>query len=327
MNQKSDDTFNTPILFITFNRPNHTRRVFDEIKKQRPKYFFVFQDGVREGNEADVVKCAAVRSIFDESMDWDCELHTCYSDKNLGCGKGPVTGTTWFFDHVEQGIIIEDDAVPAPDFFKYAEDLLSLYKENQQIKAIGSMNIDGKKQGDSSYYFSMMNRNLCAWATWKRAWSDFDYCMDKISVSQLKSAMMKYNTTKKEINYWCDRLDEIHRNRLNESSWDMQFLMSIWLCHGIGICPNMNLSTNIGFDSEGTHTQDNKNAAANLNTGCILPLKHPTNIRILRNADLNYHKKYFQPNEYGWQGIKRMPYRFNKKLKKLFGHEGSWIKK
>lgn len=319
--------FNTPILLITFNRPEHTRKVFEEIKKQKPPTLFVFQDGTREGNKADVEKCKAVRSIFEEPIDWDCKLNTYYANENLGCGLGPTTAITWFFENVQQGIIIEDDAVPAPDFFEYAEVLLEKYKLNDQIKVIGSMHLDGKSYGDGSYHFTMMNRNLCAWATWKRVWTDFDYFMDKISLSQLMSAMMKYNATKKEINYWCDRLDEIHRNRLNESSWDMQFLMSIWLRHGMGICPNVNLSTNIGFDSEGTHTQDNKNAAANLSTGCILPLKHPTNIRILRNADLNYHKKYFQPNEYGWQGIKRMPYRFNKKLKKLFRHEGSWIKK
>lgn len=327
MNQKLDSIFNTPILFITFNRPNHTKRVFDEIKKQRPKYLFIFQDGARNGNDGDSEKCAAVRAIFEESQGWNCELHTYYSDKNLGCGIGPVTGIQWFFDNVDQGIIIEDDAIPAPDFFLYAENLLNRYKENQQIRAIGSMNINGNKQGDFSYYFSMMNRNLCAWATWKRVWSDFDYYMDKIPLFCLKDALRKYGATPKEISYWCDRLDEIHKNRLNESSWDMQFLMSIWLSHGIGICPNVNLSTNIGFDAEGTHTKSSESRAANVSIDSILPLMHPSKILINRRADLNYHKLYFQPMEYGIIGLKRLPFRINKRLKDLLKHQGPWIKK
>ena len=77
------NTFNTPILLITFNRPNHTRQVWEAIKKQRPKYMYVFQDGAREGNATDTEKCAAVRAIFDEPLDWECEFKTFYSDNDF----------------------------------------------------------------------------------------------------------------------------------------------------------------------------------------------------------------------------------------------------
>lgn len=319
--------FETPILLITFNRPNHTRRVFEEIKKQKPKQLFIFQDGARQNNEADIEKYAAVRAIFTEPLDWDCELKTYYSDKNLGCGQGPATGISWFFEHVEQGIIMEDDTIPAMDFFLYAEELLVKYKEIDRIKVIGSMHIAGKKYDDNSYYFSMMNRNLCAWATWKRVWDKFDYYLTMVEKQTLFSALRKYGVTRREADYWCDRLDEIHKDRLNESSWDIQFLMSVWLENGIGICPNVNLSTNIGFDSEATHTVSSDSKAANVSTGVILPLVHPVKIKITRKADLDYHKFYFEPTEYGWSGFKRMPYRINKRIKRKIGIQGSWISK
>lgn len=319
--------FNTPILLITFNRPNHTRQVFEAIKQQRPKQLFVFQDGARQGNAADIEKCKEVRAIFKEPLDWECELHTNFSKVNLGCGPGPASGITWFFEQVEQGIIFEDDAVPAPDFFGYAEELLERYKNNHTIKVIGSMHLDGKNYGNVSYHFTMGNRNLCAWATWKRTWRDFDYYMKEVSIDNFKSSLNKYHTSNKEIDFWCSRLNEIHKDCLGHSSWDMQFVMSIWLKQGIGIFPNINLSTNIGFDDEGTHTISKNNPAANLDVGNILPLVHPVNIKINRKADLNYHKLYFQPEEYGWSGIKRLPFRINKKLKRLLGIKGSWIKK
>ena len=319
--------FQTPILLLTFNRPIHTLKVFDEIKKQKPTQLFVFQDGARDGNKLDIEKCEAVRAIFENLIDWKCELHTNFSEINLGCGQGPATGISWFFEYVEQGLIFEDDAVPAPDFFSYASELLERYKNENSIKVIGSMHLDGKSYRDGSYHFSMVNRNLCAWATWKRTWESFDYYLKNVSRKDLKRSLKLYHATTREIEYWCERLDEIHEDCLNHTSWDMQFLMSIWLNHGMGIFPNVNLSTNIGFDEQGTHTISVDNIAANVEVKSILPLTHPKIIRISRNADLNYHKLYFQTMEYGFSGLKRLPQRMNKRIKRFFGIKGSWIKK
>ena len=316
--------FKTPILLITFNRPDHTRRMFDVIKRQKPKSLFVFQDGAREGNIQDIEKCAAVRSLFKEPFEWECELKTFYSDKNLGCGLGPATGITWFFEQVVQGIIIEDDTIPGSDFFEYAEELLELYSEIDQIKVIGSIHLEEMKYGDGSYHFSMANRNLCAWATWRRAWNNFDYKLTNVSPVDLIRSMKKYNSSRREIEYWTEILDQLQHGNLIETSWDIQFLMSVWLKHGTGIFPNVNLSENIGFDHDATHTTHSNNILANVKAGSILPLSHPQEKHISRKADLNYHKLYFQPYEYGWQGIARLPYRINKRIKKLLGVKGSW---
>lgn len=318
--------FQTPILIITFNRPNHTRQVWDVIKKQRPKYMFVFQDGSREGNKTDIEKCAAVRSIFEDPLDWDCELKTYYSDVNLGCGPGPAAGISWFFEHVEQGIIIEDDAVPANDFFSFAENLLYMYKDNIDVRAIGSMKVDDRIYGKDSYYFSMMNRTLCVWATWKRAWNDFDYYLRNISKKEFYKALKHYKVTLRERDYWYERLLEVQKDGLGHTSWDMQFWMSIWLHKGIGISPNLNLSKNIGFDSEATHTTNFDCLAANIKTNSISTLTHPKKIKIFRNADLRFHKLYFAPYEYGRSGFKRLPFRINKRLKRMLNHTGSWLK-
>ena len=316
--------FQTPVLLITFNRPDHTRQVFDVIKRQKPKSLFVFQDGAREGNIQDIEKCAAVRDLFKEPFEWECELKTFYSDKNLGCGLGPATGITWFFEQVEQGIIIEDDTIPGRDFFEYAEELLVRYKETERIKVIGSIHLEERKYGDGSYHFSMANRNLCAWATWRRAWNDFGYKLTRVSSADLIRSMKKYKASRREIEYWTEILDQLQHGNLIETSWDIQFLMSIWLKHGMGIFPNVNLSENIGFDNNATHTTQSNNILANVKAGSILPLSHPQEILISRKADLSYHKLYFQPYEYGWQGIARLPYRINKRIKKLLGVKGSW---
>lgn len=322
---------NTPILLITFNRPEHTRRVLAEILMQEPQELYVCQDGAREGNKNDRIKCQEVRDVINEltsaysRANKNFKLHTLYQPVNLGCGPGPASGISWFFDNVEQGIIIEDDAIPHPDFFGYAEELLERYKDELDVRAIGSMHLDNRTFGDGSYYFSMMNRTFCAWATWRRAWLDFDLYHRDVSREQLNKCLKDYGCDLRMREYWCERLEEIHKDALNHSSWDQQFWMSIWLHHGKGIMPNVNLSSNIGFDEQGTHTTDSESVAANRETQSILPLKHPTEMRIQRTADIRFQRIYFSPWDYGWRGFKRMPMRINKRIKHLVRHEGSWF--
>lgn len=317
---------NAPVLLITFNRPTHTSRVLSAIREQCPKDLFVFQDGARDDHPEDSTCCAAVRDVIAKGVDWPCKLQTFYSDKNLGCGPGPAAAISWFFEHVKQGIILEDDAVPHPDFFTYAEELLERYKEDDRIMAIGSMKLGGKRYGDGSYYFSKMNHTLCAWATWKRAWIHFDYSLKDFSTADLNHCLKAYGTCLREREYWSDRLAEIHKNGLNDSSWDQQFWMSIWRRNGRGILPNVNLCTNIGFDQLATHTRDANSPAANIESQDILPLIHPSSDNIQRKADLDFQRHYFQPWDYGWEGFKNLPFRLNKRLKRFVGHDGPWIK-
>lgn len=317
----------TPILLITFNRPSHTRKVLEVIRAQQPEQLFVFQDGTRDGNENDIVKCAEVRQVVKDLVNWECELETYYSDVNLGCGPGPAAAITWFFEYVEHGIILEDDAVPNNDFFLYATELLDKYKENSEIMAIGSMNVDKQKWGDGSYYFSMMNRNLCAWATWKRAWQTFDLNLANVSRYELSSALRKYGCGILERAYWCDRLDEIHKDCQNNSSWDMQFFMSIWLQNKKGIIPNVNLSSNIGTIGEATHEMAVGNIIDNIPTQPILPLVHPSDDSVQEEADKQFHFMYFEPNKDKWSWYLKYYNVFNRFIKRKLGIKGALRKR
>jgi len=313
-----------PILLITFNRPNHVRCVLSEIRKQQPTELYVFQDGPREGNDKDTVKVQEVRDVIKELVVWPCELHTLYQNKNLGCGPGPMTALNWFFSENEMGIILEDDAVPHPDFFGYAEELLEKYKDDNSVRAIGSMNVDTQTWGDGSYYFSMMNRNLCAWATWRRAWKDFDLYLRDTKWRILDKALRQYGCGFYEREYWLDRLKEVQKDGQGGKSWDMQFFMSIWLHGGKGIIPNVNLCSNIGTVGDATHQMSAGNIIDNIPTKPILPLMHPTITSIQGGADREFHQRYFEPLE---NNVGIMVAKVNKRIKRITGHEGPWIRK
>ena len=154
----------TAVLFLVFNRPVTTMQVFEKIRQIKPQRLYVASDGPREGYNGEIEKVAKVREIATK-VDWPCELRTLFRDNNLGCKKGVSTAITWFFEHEEQGIILEDDCVPHLDFFTYCENLLNFYSEEKKISVITGDNFqNGKWHGDGSYYFSKSN-HYWGWAS------------------------------------------------------------------------------------------------------------------------------------------------------------------
>lgn len=314
----------TPILLITFNRPDYVRRVLESVRFYCPDHLFIFQDGPRLGNEEDTERCAEVRKMVQEMIDWPCEVETLYSQVNLGCGPGPASALSWFFENVEEGIVLEDDAVPHIDFFYYASELLEKYRYDNNVRAIGSMNVDTRKWGDGSYYFSMMNRNLCAWASWRRAWQAFDINMIDTSRCKLRKSLKYYHCGISERDYWCDRLDEVHKDGVHGSSWDMQFFMSIWINHGKGIIPNVNLSSNIGTVDDATHALKEGNIIDNVPTHPILPLVHPSSEEIQYKADKEFHFRYFQRGRQTWSKWMELKSSISRRLKKYQERGKPW---
>lgn len=159
-----DFQLKTPVAFLIFNRPDTTRRVFAEIAKARPPKLLVVADGPRADHPDDVEKCAAVRAIID-GIDWDCKVLTNYSDINLGCKRRVSSGLDWVFDTVEEAIILEDDCLPHPAFFRFCEEMLNKYRDDKRIAMISGDNFQfGRKRTEYSYYFSRYP-HIWGWAS------------------------------------------------------------------------------------------------------------------------------------------------------------------
>ena len=115
--------FDTPVIFMVFNRPDLTARVFEQIARIRPRTLYVIADGPRADRPGDVDVCAATRKVV-EQVDWPCEVIRDYSEENLGCGLRCASGLTNAFDRLDRAIVLEDDCLPDPSFFGYCEALL-----------------------------------------------------------------------------------------------------------------------------------------------------------------------------------------------------------
>lgn len=282
-----EQSFSTAILFLVFNRPALTARVFEIIRQVRPARLYLAADGPRPGINDDVEKCRETKKII-SNVDWPCEVKTLFKEKNLGCGKAVSTAITWFFENESEGIILEDDTLPAEDFFRFCVELLEQYRNDHRVMQIGGGNFlpPTFKKSSFSYYFSNHN-NIWGWATWKRAWDLYDYSMSTYHGTRSMDNIRKYFTSIHEDAYFSFVFERTAR--LPEITWDYQWEFVRRMNSGLTIVPNANLVMNIGFDSDATHTVNTEGRAANMAIERIVfPLNHPKAIVADHYADKSF---------------------------------------
>jgi len=270
----------TPVVFIIFNRPETTKKVFEKIKKAKPPKLLVIADGPRKNSLEDKKNCAAARKIIDK-IDWDCEILKNYSNINLGLSKRVSSGLEWVFKNVNRAIILEDDCLPNPTFFRFCEELLEKYEDNEKIISITGQNMQfNKKRGNASYYFSKFF-HCWGWATWKRAWNLFDYNMDNLDMF-IKNGKKILND-----NYaykvWKEVFLKTKKGYIN--SWANRFMLANFLNKGLNIIPNVNLVTNIGGNKKGTNQTKKSRYNDVAHRKMYFPLMHPLNIYFHNKAD------------------------------------------
>lgn len=283
------NNFPVPILFIIFKRPDTAAQVFSKIRAVKPSKLFVAADGPRVDEEGEIALCEKTRQVVLDNIDWDCEVHTLFREKNLGCGFGPSSAISWFFDHVEEGIILEDDCLPSLSFFSYAAYCLDKYRHNPKIMHIGGNNFLGREWGRASYFYSAYN-HVWGWATWRRSWNLYNYNLQSLEEKELRTAIGQYfpwSISNAWFNYYKSLL--IRKINIGENRWDFwdyQWTFCIWLNQGLCVYPNVNLVSNIGFGPEATHTLDVTNKFNSLASQELKAISSPHYIKRNEEADI-----------------------------------------
>lgn len=270
----------TPVLFLIFNRPEETARVFKEIKKQRPKYLYVAADGPREHKAGEKELCEQTRAII-EQVDWDCEVKTLFREENLGCKQAVSQGITWFFDNVEEGIILEDDCLPSNSFFRFCEVNLEKYRHDTRIMHISGENPLDASFNSESYFFSKIP-HIWGWASWRRAWSLYDAELQNFDYFIQNNLIQNVFEQKEAQLYWNKIFTRVKNGEIN--TWDYQWTYALFVNNGLSIVPNKNMVSNIGFGHvEAAHTCENAKCAQRT-TYEIDEIKHPEFIISAREA-------------------------------------------
>lgn len=245
-----DDGYHVPILLLIFNRVENTRRVFEAIRNVRPAELFIAADGPRTGFKDDAVNCEATRAVV-SSIDWPCDVKRLFRDSNLGCGQAVSSAIDWFFDHVQQGVILEDDCLPHPDFFAYCATLLERYSTDSRVRMITGTNFCGSAGRNGHSYFFSRHFSVWGWATWRRAWAEYDVDIRKWGKEVDYAELIKKCGSWRRGLYYGLMFDRVKDGVID--TWDYQWAFHCLVNGGLAVTPASNLISNVGL--EGTHSR------------------------------------------------------------------------
>jgi hypothetical protein len=280
----------TSVIFLVFNRPVLTARVFARIRDARPPQLFVVADGPRLDRPGEAEKCAEVRRVIEEGVDWPCELIRDYSEVNLGCGKRVASGITNAFKRVEEAIILEDDCLPDPTFFPFCTELLERYRDEHRVGLIsGSHHQAEFSYGTDDYYFCRYG-NIWGWATWKRSWRYFDYSMSNWSLWIRDGRMNQLFPVSEVREYWTKIWNDTAAGKYD--TWDYQWTFCYMSTGMLGILPRTALIENIGFGPDATHTFQEEEASAMVGS-MTFPLRHPSRVKPDFDAEVRASRRFF----------------------------------
>ena len=236
------------VLLIFFARPDTFQQVFDIVKEAKPRVLLLWQDGPREGNDKDVQGIEECRKIV-ENIDWECEVHRNYHEKNMGCDPSTFLAHKWAFSIVDKCIVLEDDQKPDLSFFPYCKELLDHYENDERVNHICGYNMLGESRDCPNDYLFWYNGSG-AWASWKRVadgWdSTYAFLHNEYNMKNVKARHGKifdewYKTAKRH-------------ERSGKEFWETILGFDCILNNRLAIIPKINLVSNIGLTAESTHS-------------------------------------------------------------------------
>lgn len=231
---------------MIFNRPDTTMFVFEKIREQRPRKLYVAADGPRAGMSGEGRAVEAVREGVLKGVDWPCSVRTLFQERNLGCKEAIPCAIDWFFHHESEGIILEDDCVPAKTFFRFCEEMLRRYRFETRVMMVAGTNFNLPMATEAAYVFSLYFP-IWGWATWRRAWKHYDrYLLDWPTVRHSLSDYVPIRQFREMLRSHFDRYFT-----KSFDTWDAQWVYTGLAQKGLAIIPTRNLISNIG--AYGTH--------------------------------------------------------------------------
>jgi hypothetical protein len=271
-----------PVLLIAWRRTDTLQRVIHSLRMVAPRNVFLACDGPHADRPEEAVMVSRVREMLLREIDWPCQVEKKFSPSNQGCQRAVGGAVDWFFKSVQEGIILEDDCVPHPDFFPFCSDLLKKYRHEERIGCITGDNFqDGLRRGNGSYYFSKYP-HCWGWATWRRAWEKYSPPIEFWPEWRTSKEWLHFFNDSKERCYWEGLFDKQYAGTID--SWAYPWTASLWHAGSLTATPQKNLVQNVGFGREATHTKGTEQRLS-IPTEQLQILQHPDAIQPNHQAD------------------------------------------
>lgn len=284
MNGKYNSEVDVAVLLLFFTRTEITVRTFNQIRKARPSRLYLYQDGPREGRKDDEVNIKKCRESIEAMIDWDCEVHRYYQEKNYGCDPSEYISQKWMFETEDKGIIIEDDDAMSVSFFRYCKELLDKYEHDYRIHIICGMNHLGVyKDCPYDYFFSRLGGAIWGWATWKRVVDSWDSQYSFLNNKYIRQCVYAEHGKKQADTFYdnCTRHYATGREHYESILAVPNYLNCV-----VNIVPTKNMTCNCGVGLESTHSSEYHKLPFSARKQLFMkthelefPLKHPDYIQ------------------------------------------------
>ncbi len=279
-----------PVLYIAFNRPEITEITFNKIREAQPLKLYVTIDGPRDGIQGEDKLVESVIAIV-KNVDWNCEVLYKINNTNKGAEITISDGVSWVLSREEYVIVLEDDIVAPVSFFRFAEEMLIKYNNNQNIGVVSASNFTPLNiPGEPDYFFSKYAHSGGGWATWKRVWQSYDFHIQVRKEHLSMKYLRKISNSRREAMYYRRKFSTMKKKGVGKSSWDRVGNYINRVNNMINIVPRTNLTSNIGVF--GLHANGQTENHFREYDSEFKVLRHPDHIELNVEYDVYHFNNY-----------------------------------
>ena len=284
-----------PVTLVFYRRPARLAEVLARVRSYRPPVLFAVSDGAPPGEPGVADQVRAARKLVEEGIDWPCEVHRDYAEKNLGLRRRFETGLDGVFARTDFSIILEEDCLPRPDFFPFLEEVETRWRKEPRVASISGNCFLPKAHPLATSYFFSRYPHIWGWGTWARAWAAYD--RDARGWSQRGGTRAMVPEMKPaEARYWDRVLGRVYAGEL--VTWDYRWLVGCWSRGWWSVTPAENLVENRGFGPEATNTRDPGVATGIERVQAMrFPLHHPARLERDLAADEAVFRNHYRNME------------------------------
>jgi hypothetical protein len=238
-----------PIALFVYNRPEHTRRTIKFLRQNllaEESRLFIFSDAPKD--ESNQMLVEEVREII-RSVDGFKEVEIIERKSNLGLADSIIDGVSRLVKEYGKVIVFEDDLISSSYTLQYFNDALKRYQNEEKVMHIGAYMYALKDDSLPETFFYRAATSW-GWATWDRAWKNFEPDIDKL-IGQFDREKKHQFSIEGSMNFW-KQMEEFKNGKNN--SWAIRWYASIFLKGGLTLNPSQSLINNIGHDGTGIHS-------------------------------------------------------------------------
>ncbi len=283
---------NIPVVLIMYRRMDTVEEQMNILNQIKPSVLYLVGDDAPFGEEELHQKVLQIREYCEKAVQWSCDLRRIYAEENMGCDKRIETALSQVFREVGEAIILEDDCIPDPTFFEFCQQMLVRYRDDKRIMFISGGHYCPWEEEDTSYIFSRRG-DIWGWATWADRWT----CMEQDFFAEWKRMLDEHLVAK---HYG----RKVERALIRENGkyglkppWDIKWIDYTMASGRLAIVPGRNMVTNIGFDTNATHTNVAPDFSLKKNP-MVFPMTEPDEVKPNKRYDTTRQRENFAISYY-----------------------------